>query len=246
MKNNSHIPFEKYRIKPQNKHIEHKYLNRNYTNENISFDIKNDFFHKVNNMPYSTIDRQPSKSRQTYKKLNDNFNLSVGKIFPSYNKDYSFINNYNTNINPPLEKKNSQNVKNNKNIKLKPFYSYSQSVEDNKRINYEVNKYPSNYSYYEYKYTKKKIEPKNTRNNINNNTLQINSKYNTQNPIERKKISTPYSNYNLNKYNNNIRNKNSNNKYGMRINNTPLTKNSYELQYYHKINKSKINNLVSA
>ena len=246
MKNNSHIPFEKYRIKPQNKHIEHKYLNRNYTNENISFDIKNDFFHKVNNMPYSTIDRQPSKFRQTYKKLNDNFNLSEGKIFPSYNKDYSFINNYNTNINQPTEKKNSQNVKNNKNIKLKPFYSYSQSVEDNKRINYEVNKYPSNYSYYEYKYTKKKIEPKNTRNNINNNTLQINSKYNTQNPIERKKISTPYSNYNLNKYNNNIRNKNSNNKYGMRINNTPLTKNSYELQYYHKINKSKINNLVSA
>ena len=32
----------------------------------------------------------------------------------------------------------------------------------------------------------------------------------------------------------------------MRINNTPLTKNSNELQYYHKINKSKINNLVSS
>ena len=119
----------------------------------------------------------------------------------------------------------------------------SKIIDESQKNNMEEKQYPSNYSYYEYKYTKKKLDSKKINKTINN-TLQIDLKYSTLNTDEKKFKPITYSNYNLTKNNiKNIEDKNSNDKYSTK--NTPLHKIANEFHYI-KINKNKINTLVTS
>ena len=185
MKNKSeHITLEKNSTNNSKKHIEHKYLNRNSTSANISIEINNNLFNKFEDIEYQTIEKDSEKNNKTINNSNNNFNFSQGKYYPIHKKDFFQRNGEYKKIYLPKEFKSYQEYKNNINKGLKPFNLYSQSIENkhnktniqNNSNNYiEENIYPSNYSYYEYKYLKKKIVPKKD-NNFNNN-IQITSKY---------------------------------------------------------------------
>ena len=96
-----YLPSEKYRISIPKRHIEHKYLNRNYTNGNFT-DVKNDFYRKKDNIPYTNIENNLSQFKNEYEKSNINFNLSQGKITPSFNKENIFRKDYLIYINTPI------------------------------------------------------------------------------------------------------------------------------------------------
>ena len=239
-----YLPSEKYRISIPNKHIEHKYLNRNYTNGNIT-DVKNDFYRNKDNIPYTNKENNLSQFKNEYEKSNIIFNLSQGKIIPSFNKENIFRKDYHSPIYTPIEKRKHQNNKNYTNIKLKPFNFNSKIIDENHKNNMEEKQYPSNYSYYEYKYTKKKLDNKNINKTIDN-TFQFNSKFNTLINNEKKKISNTNSNHILIKNNNKlIEDKNINISKGIKINNKSLHKISDD-GLYIKINKNRINTLVTS
>ena len=189
MKNKSgNITLEKSSANFPKKHIEHKYLNRNSTSANISIEINNSLFNKFENFQYQTIEKDFEGNKKIIKNSNKNFNFSQGKYYQNHNKDFFQRNGHHKKIYLPKGFKSYQDYKNKINKGLKPFNLYSQSIENkynkkNIQINnnnyIEENLYPSNYSYYEYKYIKKKKIPKKD-NNFNNN-IQINSKYNKDN-----------------------------------------------------------------
>ena len=246
MKNKSeNITLEKNSTNISKKHIEHKYLNRNSTNANISIEINNNLFNKFGDFQYQTIEKDSKKNKKIINNLNKYSNFSQGKNYLSHKKDFFQRNGHPKKIYLPKEFKSYQDYKNKSNKGLKPFNLYPQSIEnkhnktniqENSNNYIEENIYPSNYSYYEYKYLKKKIVPKKD-NNFNNN-IQITSKYGKDNHNNNSSNISLRPNQNLKKIPIIKNNKNS------AFINIPFEKKKSEV--YNKIKKEKINSSVNS
>ena len=242
-------PFEKYQIDPHIGHIEHKFVSRKSAKGNISFEIQKSFFKNNEPNPYPTLLPESVKVNKIGKNMNLNNHLSEGKFYPSYNRDYFYSAYYDIQSYNPKEKQIYQ-----KNI-MKPFGLVSQSIDnkDNRIIkknnkynkyNIEEKIYPSNYSYLESKYTKKKKNEKKLNNiTINNNNFYIDSQNIKHKPDEK---NNTISNLSLTKDVNKshiLKTKNLNNRYDE--SNSPSIKNEKDA-YYYKIQKEKINTLVNS
>ena len=185
--NHKHIPLEKYKLNPQNRNSENIFLSHNIVSGNLSFEEKDKVLPKKAHNLFHSINTQ--SSFQSKISLNNNVNSHFGqnKFYSSLNKEY-FEKEYN--VMQPYKQEESvsyEDFVSKVNINLVPFDIYSQTHDDkqkninrkNYKDNLEENKYPSNYSYYESKYSKKK---KNEFNNINNrNGTSINHSTNFQN-----------------------------------------------------------------
>lgn len=242
-------PFEKYQIDPHIGHIEHKFVSRKSAKGNISFEIQKSCFKNNEPNPYPTLLPESVKVNKIGKNMNLNNHLSEGKFYPSYNRDYFYSAYYDIQSYNPKEKQIYQ-----KNI-MKPFGLVSQSIDnkDNRIIkknnkynkyNIEEKIYPSNYSYLESKYTKKKKNEKKLNNiTINNNNFYIDSQNIKHKPDEK---NNTISNLSLTKDVNKshiLKTKNLNNRYDE--SNSPSIKNEKDA-YYYKIQKEKINTLVNS
>ena len=242
-------PFEKYQVDPPIGHIEHKFVSRKSAKGNISFEIQKSFFKNNEPNPYPTILPESVKVNKIGKNMNLNYQLSQGKFYPSYNRDYFYSAYYDMQSYQPNEKqiyqKNdmrplglvSQSIDNKENRIIKKINKYN-------KYNIEEKRYPSNYSYLESKYTKKKKNEKKLNNiKINNNNFYIDSQNIKHNPDEK---NNTISNLSLTKNVNKshiLKTKNLNNRYDE--SNSPSIKNEKDA-YYYKIQKEKINTLVNS
>ena len=242
MNNTKYKQFEKYQISPKIKRSENKILKTDSISGSKSFGIHEAFFQKINTNQTPLVYYQPTKHNK-YSKTMNSTHKAQSKLCTSLNKDYfsrgnfilrpqrleesiSYEDCYNrTNINPKLSSLNCQS---------RNDYQFKENRKNNK-LNIEENKYPSNYSYYESKYTKKiKNEPETIKNcntistsiaYINNNDLKDNAFY------KNKKIT--YSNTSIN------------NKLNKSHETNSPCKNRTVNSNYYKLKKDKINNLVN-
>ena len=233
MKNNSqYTSFEKYQMNPQRRNKQNKYINS--TEDNLSFEIPRNFFYKTesNLNQYSTLDHEFSQVNKIQNCSYTNYNLNQGKYILNNNKEYFYRSCYEM---PTYQSDDYQMYEyyDYNSLNIRPFPLYSQSIDNtkqntikrNNKSNAEEKRFPSNYSYYESKYTNKK---KNESKNINNIKLS-NNYYKGVNPP-----------LNENDNKNHILTKKGNDRYD--INNSPSTKNDSESIYY-KMPKDKINYL---
>ena len=239
-------PFEKYQVDPPIGHIEHKFVSRKSAKGNISFEIQKSFFKNNEPNPYPTLLPESVKVNKIGKNMNLNYQLSQGKFYPSYNRDYFYSAYYDMQSYQPNEKQIYQ--KND----MRPLGLVSQSIDNKEnriikkinKYNIEEKRYPSNYSYLESKYSKKKKNEKKLNNiKINNNIFYIDSQNIKHKPDEK---NNTISNLSLTKNVNKshiLKTKNLNNRYDE--SNSPSIKNEKEA-YYYKIQKEKINTLVNS
>ena len=232
MKNKSQYEtIQNYRINIPQRHIQHKFLNYNSKDDNLSFDKQNVITNKNKYSPYKTIEQTTIKS----KNLNNfNNNFSQGKYFNKENKGYFYRNFYNIPNNRTedfkvMEENNYYNINS---MNKKPFGLFIQAKEND---NNKENNYPSNYSYYEYKYIKKKKNmPISTINISNNNFFQANTNYSILSSSENKRNSLNNNYLNISHQtitNGDNKSKNFNSLY---------SKKSDDKIYYQKIQKDKI------
>ena len=178
MKNNQkYTSFEKYKLNPLNKNTESIYFSQNNIGGNISLEEQDKMFPKDEHNPFHFINSQSSKQNRISLNNNSNLHFEKTKFYRSLNKEYFEKEYY---VIEPYKQEDSLSYEDyicKTNINLQPFEMYSQTIDDkqknifgkNNKVNVDENKYPSNYSYYESKYTKKK---KNEFDN-NNNFIQM-------------------------------------------------------------------------
>ena len=233
MENSLHyITFENSRLNPPKRLIEHKYYNQNPRGGNISVDMKNDFIKKSLPIANSTLEQSLVKGNNNLKSSNNNNITKEEKKYPLLRKGYSFRNErpYRDYLQEGYKSFQDNNDQTNK--KMKPLNVNSQLgiKKQNININNEEINYPSNYSYYEYKHFKnKKFDPQKV-NFDNNNHLQFNSKH--TNKVSKEK--------NKNNDNTNFSNKNlitSSAKYGLKINNSSISKKNTNMANNFNSNK---------
>ena len=168
-----YVTFEKYKIDSPLGHIEHKFINKKSKNNNISFEITNSFFRKNGPIPNPTLITESEGRYKTGKNININNYLSQSKLYPSFNKDIFMGGDNKFQTYKQKEIKSYQDVDYHNNTFMRPFCLSSQS-NDNKtfkknNLNHKVNinitekRYPSNYSYLESKYIKKKSKEKKSK-----------------------------------------------------------------------------------
>ena len=250
MKNKSEqVTLEKNSTNYPKKHIEHKYLNRNSTSANISTELNNNLFNKIEDLQYQTIEKDSEKNKKFNKNnINKNLNFSQGNYYTGQKIDSLQRNGHYKKIYLPKEFQSYHEYKNKNNKNLKPFNLYSQSIgtrykqkniqniQNNSNNYLEENIYPSNYSYYEYRYLKKKTVPKKEI-NFNNN-IQITSKYGKDNHNKNSSNVSLKANQNLKKIQIINNHKNS------AFINVPSEKKKSEV--YYKIKKDKINSSTNS
>ena len=245
MKNNSYYSssIEKYEFNPRLRNIQSNFVNSNTANNNLSFEITNNYYQNNNLYPYQSIVPESTKS---------NKNIKLKEIVPNYKdvmyydqpnkdyRDYYRMETYQPENFGAYEGYNYQTK-----WTLRPYVLYSRSIDLKKNILKKDIKYPldergfpSNHSYYESKYSKKKkIVPKNKSNSIN--LYNYKNNYLNRNTISNIKDKN---NISLNINTNDIINKNQNIRY--ENDNSSTKKNDNEFNFT-KIKKDKINNLVN-
>ena len=252
MKKNNQKQFENYKINVQIKHLEKKFIKHNSATGNISFEVQTSFWQKGENYPFSKVNYQFSKQNRLFENSDDNLYLDSNKFNTSLNKELHREFYETQSYRPEQIYEDPINKKNN--INLKPYATISQTIDENQskvirknnKNNVEEKKYPSNYSYYESKYTKKKKnEPeKNEKKIIINSIINHNNNFQNKNnqfySNDKNNLSNISLNQNTNKTHLIGKNKNI---LKTEINKSPQNK-TIESQYY-KIQKDKINNLVN-
>ena len=221
MKNNLPVTsFKKYQISYRNLN-NNGLLNNNFINDNLSFDTNRNFYNVTEpyQIRYSTIEPEGIQTKNTY----SNYHSSQGKLGLSFNKENLFRSYYEL---PGYHQDDYQAYDyydQHNNYNVKPYSQYSKSIEGkpvvtqkNIKNNIGEKKFPSNYSYYESKYSKTEYVPKTENNKRTNN-------YITQTPGNTKII-------NLNKGQHIITKKIGNNKYN--LSNSPIMKKINNSNYY--------------
>ena len=256
-----YVTFEKYKIDSPLGHIEHKFINKKSKNNNISFEITNSFFRKNGPIPNPTLITESEGRYKTGKNININNYLSQSKLYPSFNKDIFMGGDNKFQTYKQKEIKSYQDVDYHNSTFMRPFCLSSQS-NDNKtfkknNLNHKVNinitekRYPSNYSYLESKYIKKKSkEKKNNNNDKNNNICFVDSNLTKDKSKEKSNTIANLSltkNININKKKIINNNQFINTRYDdeKNNNNASIIKNEKSYDYY-KIHKEKINTLVNS
>ena len=153
-------------------------------NKNLSFEILSNFTQRNELVPYPTI---KPESVKFYKNTKDNETIYNTTGISPYNNDYYYEDYYQMKTYQPnnyvlTENYNNDSFQNNWNIREHSLSSQWNDYKKKLKFNFENKIYPSNHSYYESKYTKKKkSENKNSNNiniknvNSNRNTLSLNS-----------------------------------------------------------------------
>ena len=185
-KNTPHITLYNYQIEPSQRHIEHKYLNRNSTSGNLNLNIKANFFNELGQGRYQTLEQDSFKNKKI---LNNskNYNLNENKFYSDFKNESSYQIGNPKKIYLQEEYKSLQNNENDNNSKQFSFYSQSALNKNYKQIiknfkeNNEEKQYPSNYSYYESKYLKN--EKNDSNKNIHNTSKYTNKNNNLKNTI---------------------------------------------------------------
>lgn len=240
MNNTKYKQFEKYQISPKIKRSENKILKTESISNSKSFGIHEAFFQKINPKQTTLKYYQPTKQNKYPKTINFT-NKAKSKLCTSLNKDIFNRDNFILKSQRPAESISYEDCYNRTNINPKLMAFNSQSRNDNQfkenrknnKLNIEENKYPSNYSYYESKYTKKiKNEPKTIKNcnTISTSVVHLYSHDLKDNAFYINKENT-YSNTSINMN----RSHEANSPY------RSCTLNSN----YYKLKKDKINNLVN-
>ena len=233
--------FESYQISPKVKRSENKIINNDSISGSKSFGVHKSFFQKINSNQSPLVYYQPTKQNKYSKNLNGTYKAQ-SKLCTSLNKDIfnrdqfilrphrieesiSYEDCYNrTSVNPKLIVLNSQSRNDNQ---------FKENRKNNK-LNIEENRYPSNYSYYESKYTNKIKNHPTIKNcntistsivHINNHDLKDNAFYSNK----------------KNTFSNSSLNSKLNRSHGA---NSPYKSNTLKSNYY-KLKKDKINNLVN-
>ena len=252
MRNYLKTSYENYSVKTPMKYLDTKYINNNSIsniNNNLSFEMSNNFFQKNEPGPYPTLLPESDKSYKNLLNKSNNYNFTA--LNPYNNKDYYYKDYYQIETYQPenygLYEDNSINSSFQTNWNIRPTVFYSQSIDykNNNKYNAENKRYPSshsNHSYYESKYTKKKNEYKTNINIYQNNN---NKSQNQLTNLNLSKDKNKNSNTNLNKISlnsnkNNILQKNINDRYEYNIDNSPSYKKINENM--NKLTKEKINN----
>ena len=253
MKNNTNTTsFEKYKINPPLRYTENRILNTNIANNNLSFEISNKYFKKAEPEPtYSTIIPESSKSDKNFKNK-DFIHTNDEHFYQNDKKNYYYKDYYEMETYQPGNYQLYEDYSSHSNWNIRPFTLNSQSIDYkanniNKRNfqnTFDRKRYPSNHTYYESKYSKKKkIELK------NNNILINKYKYNdnngnkniSKNNFKYSKEKINISKESLSKNKRHIPTKNQNNRYES---NSPSIKNGNE-SLFSKIPKERINNLIN-
>ena len=242
MKNTKYRQFEKYQISPKIKLSENRIIKDGSISCSKSSGIHEAFFQKINPKQNTLVYYQPSKQSK-FAKTMKGIQKTQNKLCTSLNKDFfgrnhfilkphrleesiSYEDCYNrTNVNPKLMAMNPQS---------RNEYQFKE-YRKNRKLNIEENRYPSNYSYYESKYTKK--IKKDSGNIKNCNTISTSIAYINNHDL---KDNAFYSNKN-NNYSNTSLNSNLN---GNHEANSPCKCKTLNSNYY-KLKKDKINNLVN-
>ena len=242
---------EKYKINPPNKFSESRLLNYNSISGNISLEAKAaSFFQKIQTKPIPSVYYQPTKANKNSKNLTENFNIRTTKYYTSLNKEYFKRDYYMIQQNKQNESITYEDTINRTNINIRPFALNSQSIDDsqsriskNNKNNGEEKKYPSNYSYFEYKYTKKnKKEPDPNF----KNTISISISHNSNNFRNNLLTNNKFYSSKENNFSNSSLKENLNRSHIIsQINNSPL-KNKILESHYYKLQKEKINNLMNS
>ena len=251
MKDNSKSRIiEKYKLHPPVKYSESRLLSYNSISGNMSLEVKAaSFFQKIQTKPIPSVYYQPTKTNKNSKNSEENFNLRSTKYYTSLNKEY-FKKDYLIDPNKQNESVSYEDIINRTNINLRPFALNSQSIDDSqsriskiKQNNIEEKKYPSNYSYFEYKYIKKKKKEPDPN---FKNTISISISHNSDNFKNNILTNNKFFSTNENNVSNSSLKQNLNRSHIIGpINNSPL-KNKILESHYYKIQKDKINNLVNS
>ena len=258
------ITFDNYGLAPSERRISHKYINNSrLTNENTTFKSK---MEKKEESNFSSGIPKSAQTNKYLKKPKMNFNISESDYFSPYDKDYSYRNDYQKTSYFP-DNFSSYQYDYQTDMALKRFTLYSQVIESKPKNHqkedylFEEKNYPSNYSYYEYRYTKEaKDEPKKIIININKNKnkMRMISKYGNLKFTDKNNLSNVSSNLNSSKMH--IINQKENSRYGTTntpnttktTNNYPVKKKSKEGKqktketFYYRVPKDKINQLSNS
>ena len=243
MKNNSYYStsLEKFEFNPRLRNIQSNYLNNSSANNNLSFEVSNNYFRNTDINPCTTIMPESTRSNKNIKFKEIDYNNKDVMYYDQPNKDYYRMETYQPDDYRIYEGYNYQTK-----WTLRPFILYSKSIElkknnvykKNIKYNLDERGFPSNHSYYESKYSKKKkIIQKNKNNNINIYNYK-NSYLNNNNIYNNKDKKNKSLNININDF----INKNQNIRYELDI--SPSKKNNYE-NNFEKVKTEKINHLVN-
>ena len=235
---------EKYQNNPVKRNPENTNIKPNPISSNKSLEVKGN----INKIPdhnlFPSVNYNPTKQNKSLKNSEQNLLYRTTRIYSSLNKEYS-NRDYNTIQTHRQDDSTSFEDSINKNSSKNRYSELNSQSIDNKKgqiirknnvVNAEENKYPSNYSYYESKYSKKKItEPEdNDKNTIRTSVSHsINFGYSKNNG------------FHPNESNNNTLNRShmitqKSNIINHNMNISP-TKNKIAESNYYKIQKDKIN-----
>ena len=236
---------EKYQNNPVIRNPENKNIKPNSISSNKSLEIQGNFNKIPDRNLFPSVNYKPTKQNKSLKNSEQNLLYRTTRIYTSLNKEYS-NRDYNTIQTHRQDESTSFEDSFTKNSSKKNRYSElnSQSIDIKKSkiigkknaVNAEENKYPSNYSYYESKYSKKKItEPEdNDKNTIRTSiSHSINYGYNQNNSFHPNE-----SNNNTLNRSHMLSQKSNIIKHDMNI--SPTSNKIIESNYY-KIQKDKIN-----
>jgi len=230
---------EKYQNNPTIRNPENKNIIPNSISSNKSLEVKGNFNKIPDRNLFPSVNYNPTKQNKSLKNSEQNLLYRTTRIYTSLNKEYS-NRDYNTIQAHRQDDSTSFEDSINKNSSKNRYSELNSQSIDNKKnkiirknvvVNAEENKYPSNYSYYESKYSKKKItEPEdNDKNQIRNSinfgyskNLGFHSNESNNNTLNRSHMITQKNNINHN------------------INFSP-TKNKIIESNYYKIQKDKVN-----
>ena len=189
MKNNSYYSsLEKYEFNPRLRNIQNNFLHNSSVNNNYSFEISNNYYRNTAINPYQSITPESTKSNKNLKikeiDSNNNEVIYYDKPNKDYYRDYYRMETYQPDDYGAYEGYNYQTK-----WTLRPFVLYSKSIDlkknnifkKNIKYNLDERGLPSNHSYYESKYSKKKIIQKNKNNNINLYNYKNNNYFNRNN-----------------------------------------------------------------
>ena len=242
MKNTKYKQFEKYQISPKIKRSENKINKNDSISGSKSSGIHEAFFQKMNPKQSTLVYYHPTKQNKYSKTMNGS-HKAQGKLCTSlnkdfYNKDYFIFRPYRLEVSTSYEDCYNRTDVNQKLIPLnsqtRNDYQFKEFRKNNK-LNIEENRYPSNYSYYESKYSKKiKNKPGTIKNcnTISTSVVQINSQDLKNNTFYSNKSNT-YSNTSLNNKLNRSHETNS-----------PYKSSTLNSNYY-MLKKDKFNHLVN-
>ena len=236
---------EKYQNNTVIRNPENKNIKQNAISSNKSLEVKGNFNKIPDRNIFPSVNYNPAKQNKSLKNSEQNLLYRTTRIYTSLNKEYS-NRDYNTiQIHRQDDSTSFEDSINKNSSKNRYSEMNSQSIDNKKNkiirknnavnVNAEENRYPSNYSYYESKYSKKKLtEPED--NDKNTITTSINNSINFG---YSKSIS-----FHANESNNNTLNRShmipkKNNIINQNMNISP-TKNRIIESNYYKIQKDKI------